>query len=244
MPYVKRRRYRRRKTYRKKRFARKKKSFMSRLRNKKLDTLYEKRAKQIAVKVVQAKVSKLIQRETWLRQPTFNQDGTLQVAGATWPEDDTWPLPLDMMRMGNNDFLTFPIMRCGGYFSSDIAEEFIQDPNFFRLRDLYVRLHAFRLSFDVANPGVQTESIDIDVWRVPFNKYATARDGISAQAQNQRENPIPERRWLKPLTTFNSLTSECSRAYTAQVPITKIGVTHFLVWRAQIFGFRCLTYVF
>lgn len=196
-----------------------------RLADKKINTLYERRAKQIADKAVQSVIPKFIQRETWLRAPTYHADGSIDNPGAVWPSNDTWPQPLDLLRIAADDFQYYQIARVGGYIESDIAAEMIQGPAFFNLRDLYIRLHTLRLQFDVLNPGVETQALDIMVFRCPYNKHLVALDGTAAQAQSLRENPVPQRGWLHPLTTFNTITGETVRAYNDSIVGLKIGVT-------------------
>lgn len=198
---------------------------LRRLRTKKIDSLIERRMQAIAKKEVKQVIPKYIQRETWLRQPTFNPDGSIAQPGATWPTNDTWPPPLDMHRIAADNFQYFQICRVGGYLESDIAAEMIQSPAFINLRDLYVRLHTLRLQFDVLNPGVETQSLDIHVWRVPYSKHLTALDNTPDEQQSLRENPVPQRGWLRPLTTFNTITGETARYYNDSISQLKLGVT-------------------
>ena len=198
---------------------------MSRLRDKKLNTLHEIRSKEIATAVVKAAIPKFVQRETWLRQPTFNQDGSINQPGAVWPTNDTWPQPNDLFTIGSDDFRYFQIMRVGGYLDGNVSADMIQAPAFLDLRDLYIRLHNLRLQFDVLNPGVETQSLDLHVWRVAYNKHLIATDNTAAQTQSLRENPVPQRGWLRPLTTYNTITGETVAKYNDAITGLKIGVT-------------------
>jgi len=198
---------------------------MSRLADKKLNTMYEKRAAQIAKSVVEANIPKYVQRETWLRQPTYNGDGTINNPGAVWPTNDTWPAPADLHRIAADDFQYFQICRVGGYLDGNVSADMIQAPAFLDLRDLYIRLHNLRLQFDVLNPGVETQSLDIHVFRVAYNKHLIATDATAPQSQSLRENPVPQRGWLRPLTTFNTITGETIAKYNDAIVGLKIAAT-------------------
>lgn len=206
---------------RKTRYSRKKKSFMSKLRDKKINTLFEVRAKEIAVKADQKAIEYYYTRGVWL------------AAGAhPWPVNDTNPPPADWGYVLDNQFYSREFCKIGGYLAADLSTEVQDDmqppaqPLTFRgERELMLHIKQIKIAFEFLNLGHTNVTVDFSVWRVPYNKYLLSTDNLP----DAMKNPVPSYFDHAPMTIYNQITSAATadwRSSNANIKIQKERVAH------------------
>ena len=213
MPYQK--RYNAKKNYRNKKTKkfpkRKNNSYRSRLADKKINTLVEYRAKEIAID------------ETRKAIPYYSTRGLWLMPGANWPGNDIWPPRQDSLTMTNQQFFSREIAKVGGYLKTELSDEVTETniaPWPFEGRDMYIHIKEIKLLFRFTNQTPEDIEVDICLWRVPYNKFLLAADA----QPDATKNPQPQYMWHPPFTFYNTISSHSRKLFVDQD--TNMKATH------------------
>ena len=196
-----RKKYNRKRNYSRKytRKSRAKKGLLSRLADKKINTVFERRAKEIAQKEARKAVAYYNTRGSWL------------AAGASWPTNDTHPPLADMFAIRPIDFFLREIAKIGGYLDTDISAQLQAGtpPPVYDPRKMRIHIKQIKLQFDFVNQGVNTAQVDMCVWRCKYNKFLLAQD----LTPGPMINPQPEYYDHQPFSQFNTINHDALRAF-------------------------------
>lgn len=180
--------------YKKKRGVRRK-SYWKKLKDKKINTLYEKRSKQI--------VDSALQKAT----PYYLVRGVYLDPGSTWPLNDTFPTVADGYNLLESQFFVRQFAHVGGYLETDISNEMIVLPT--ENRDMKIHIKQIKLDFAFVNQGIEDLQVDLCIWRFPYNKYILANTAIPGPL----DNPTPQYYNHKPFTPFYGIDKMADQAW-------------------------------
>lgn len=173
----------------------------ARLKDKKINSLIESRMQQIAQREDQKLIEYYIERLSYLGP------------GQQWPNTDTWPATVDSFGLAAGNMYYRQLANVGGFLATDLAgttNVSIGPP------DLQCNLLLKRIGFHgrFLNQGLCRSTVDVSLWRVPFDKaYLASRGHTGQQIASRMDKPAPHNNWIEPFTLFNTASSECKRMF-------------------------------
>lgn len=198
--YVRKRRTRRRRTYRRRR--RKKTSSVSirKLRDKRINTIFEVRAKQIAKKEAMKlnKPNWICVRGDWHdpQQPGFDALA------------DVWPPLLSYMHTDETQFHVHELAKCGGYLNNEVSDPLAAAG--VDRRSMFITMKEIKFNFQFVNEGVKAVVVDFQLTRMPYSKMALF---LEQNAPTPAQNPQPVYQDHRPFCSINTISRECLKAY-------------------------------
>ena len=149
----------------------------SRLADKRINTLVEKRMSQIAAKQIAKQhrpdykfVRGLIERLN--PNPSW----------ATYWEEDVWPAIDNFYPLlpGPAGFFVLEIAKCGGYLENLVSTQMV-NPGGMEPRDMYIALKSIQSDFRFVNSNTQSAVVDMQITRFGYDKsqaYFTAQPSV------------------------------------------------------------------
>jgi len=185
-------------------YRKKGKSKAARLKDSKINTLEEKAALRIARQQLVKATQYYVRRSVFIG------------AGFThWSENDMWPDISQSVRIKPQDFYYTEQCAIGGYLASDLSDRLTGQGTVttahFKDRSLALHLKQLKFKFRALNVGLTKATLDVYIFRVPYNKeWLAVQASVAVQPfdVSDRDNPKPQMSWTKPLTTFNTICPE------------------------------------
>lgn len=177
----------------------------SRLADKRINTLVEKRMSEIAAKAVakQHAPDYLYVRGLW---ENINANPTWD----TFWHTDVWPdlANFETLSPAPGQFWSKEIGKCGGYTETNISGQLV-NPGGMEPRDMYIHIKALEMDFRFVNENAKTVMVDMQLTRFGYDKNAA----YFSQNPNVQLIPSPLYPDHPPFTSPNTLNSAFKRAY-------------------------------
>lgn len=204
MPYGRRKftRRTRRKFLRRRRKTGKKKysTTTSKLRDKKINTLVEKRMQAISRKEA-LKLNPI----NWIASRGIWQNP--QPAQAWDPLDDQWPALADWGVLNQTQFYAQQFCRIGGYLNTNFSDELAATG--VDLRSMFVRIKHIKLDFRFTHANNYSVLVDMQVCRIPYDKQTL----IVSPNPVPLENPGPVYQDHRPFTSVNTISRQALKYF-------------------------------
>lgn len=207
--YGKRRRFRRKRH--KRRGKKKYRVSTAKLRDRKINTLIEKRIQAISRREAQkiAPIDWCVTRGLW-----YDVNAIDPSTGQAFPPinvlRDAWPSVLQFQALAPQGFYYRQIAKVGGYLAEDWSSQMVQAG--MDERSMHIHLKSIVQQFHFVNPNNYAVQVDIQLGRYAYDKQMLFLSQVSG-TNAPTANPQPVFQDHKPFCTWNRMTRELLKYY-------------------------------